>query len=252
MEDLMKFGITLAALVSLALTCTSHAAEIKLLGAGATQESLLELFPEFQRSSGNTVAAKWSGSVDIKKRVTAGEVYDVVTLPSPDIDVLIQEGKLVPESRADLMKSGIGLAVRTGTQKPDVFSSDSLKKTLLAVKSIGYSTGASGTYLQQLLQRMGIAEQVKPKMKQTPSGVTVGSIVASGEVELGVQQVSELIHFPGIVYIGPLPADIQQVTVFSAAILTVAGQSLAARELVKFLTSPVSAAVIKKHGMEPG
>ena len=248
----MKLGITLAALVSLVLTCTSDAAEIKLLGAGATKESLVELIPEFQRTSGNIVALTWSGSVDIRKRVAAGEVYDVVTVPSPDIDALIREGKIVPGSRADLMKSGIGFAVRAGISKPDVSSTEAVKKTLLAAKTIGYSTGASGIYLEQLLQRMGIAEQVKPKMKQTPSGVTVGSIVASGEVALGVQQVSELIHFPGIDYVGPLPADIQQVTVFSAGILTAAKQPAAARELVTFLSSPTAAPVITKHGMQPG
>ncbi len=123
---------------------------------------------------------------------------------------------------------------------------------MLAVKSVGYSTGASGVYLEQLFQRMGIAEQVKSKLKQTPSGVTVGSIIASGEVELGFQQVSELIHSPGIDYVGPLPAAIQQVTVFSAGIHSGAKQPAAARDLVKFLTSPAAAPVIKKHGMEPG
>ncbi|MGA8899535.1 molybdate ABC transporter substrate-binding protein [Bradyrhizobium sp.] len=126
------------------------------------------------------------------------------------------------------------------------------EKDVLAVKSVGYSTGASGVYLEQLFQRMGIAEQVKSKLKQTPSGVTVGSIIASGEVELGFQQVSELIHSPGIDYVGPLPAAIQQVTVFSAGIHSGAKQPAAARDLVKFLTSPAAAPVIKKHGMEPG
>jgi molybdate transport system substrate-binding protein len=155
-------------------------------------------------------------------------------------------------SRKDLMKSGVGVAVRAGAPKPDIGSSEALKKTLLAAKSIGYSTGPSGIHVVGLIERMGITDQVKSKLKQTPSGVRIGTIIASGEAEIGFQQVSELIHEPGIDYLGPLPADVQKITVYSAGIHSEAKQPDAAKELIKVFTVPAAAAVIKMHGMEPG
>ena len=143
-------------------------------------------------------------------------------------------------------------AVRAGAPKPDISSSEALKKTLLAAKSIGYSTGPSGVYVMSLLERMGIADQVKSKLKQTPSGVRIGTIIANGEAEIGFQQISELIHEPGVDYLGPLPAEVQNITIYSAGIHSGAKQPEAAKELVKALTGPVAAPVIKKHGMEPG
>jgi molybdate transport system substrate-binding protein len=142
--------------------------------------------------------------------------------------------------------------VRAGAPKPDISSTEALKQTLLAAKSIGYSTGPSGVYVVSLFERMGIANAVKSKLKQVPSGVRIGSIIASGEAEIGFQQVSELIHAPGVDYVGSLPADVQKVTVFSAGIHSGAKQPEAAKELVKVLTAPGAAQVIKTHGMEPG
>ena len=194
----------------------------------------------------------FSGTADIKKRMAAGEVYDVVIVSGPDIDAFIQQGKMAAGSRKDLMKSGVGVAVRAGAPKPDIGSSEALKKTLLAAKSIGYSTGPSGIHVVGLIERMGITDQVKSKLKQTPSGVRIGTIIASGEAEIGFQQVSELIHEPGIDYLGPLPADVQKITVYSAGIHSEAKQPDAAKELIKVFTVPAAAAVIKMHGMEPG
>ena len=194
----------------------------------------------------------WSGTADIKKRMAAGEVYDVVIVGAPDIDAFIKLGKMVAGSRTDLMKSGVGVAVRAGAPKPDISSSEALKQTLLAAKSIGYSTGPSGDYVVSLIERMGIADQIKSKLKQVPSGARIGSIITSDEAEIGFQQISELIHAPGVDYVGPLPADVQKITVYSAGIHSGATQPKAAKELVKGLTGPVAAPVIKKHGMEPG
>lgn len=241
-----------AATASLFLSYAASAAEIKVLASGATKEVYLDLIPQFEQRSGNKAVTTWSGTADIKKRIAAGEVYDVVVAAAPDIDSFIQQGKMVAGSRTDLMKSGVGVGVRAGAPKPDISSSEALKKTLLAAKSIGYSTGPSGVYVQSLLERMGIADQVKSKLKQTPSGVRIGTIITSGEAEIGFQQISELIHEPGVDYIGPLPADVQKITVFSAGIHSGASQPEAAKELVKALTGPVAAPVIKKHGMEPG
>ena len=143
------------------------------------------------------------------------------------------------------------MAVRAGAPKPDIHSTEALKKTLLAAKSIGYSTGPSGVYLADLFRRLGIADQIQSKLKQTPTGVFVGGIIASGEVEIGFQQVSELAHFPGIDYVGPLPADIQNVTVFSSGMQIGAKSVDAARAWITFLRSPAAAAVFRSKSMEP-
>jgi len=176
---------------------------------------------------------------------------DLVIVGGSDIDAFIQQGKIVPGSRTDLMKSGIGVAVRAGSPKPDIGSSEALKKTLLAAKSIGYSTGPSGLHMVSLFERMGIADQIKPKLKQVPSGVQVDSIIVNGEAEIGFQQISELLHSPGLDYIGPLPSEVQKITVYSAGIHSGAKQPDAAKALVKSLATPTAAVVIKKYGMEP-
>jgi len=248
----MKLALIVAAAATLLLSGMARAAEINVLASGATKEAYLDLVPQFEKSSEHKVVTTWSGTVDIKKRIAAGEVYDLIIVAGPEIDAFTQQGKIVPGSRVDLMKSGVGIAVRAGAPKPDISSSEALKKTLLAAKSIGYSTGPSGVYVASLFERMGIADQIKLKLNQTSSGVAVGSIIANGEAEIGFQQVSELIHFPGVDYIGPLPADVQKTTVFSAGIHSGAKQPEATKALVKFLTSPAAAPVIEKHGMEPG
>jgi len=150
------------------------------------------------------------------------------------------------------MKSGVGVAVRAGASKPDIGSSEALKKTLLAAKSIGYSSGPSGDHVLNLIERMGIADQVKPKMKQVPSGSRISTMIESGDAEIGFQQISELIHEKGINYLGPLPSELQKITVFSAGLPTGANEPEAAKALVKALTAPNAATVIKAYGMEPG
>jgi molybdate transport system substrate-binding protein len=248
----MKIGVIAIGAASLLLSQAGNAAEIKVLASGAIKEAYLELIPQFEKASEHKVVTTWAGTVDIKKRMAAGEVFDLVIVASPELEAFIQEGKMVAGSRADLVRSGVGVAVRAGAPKPDIGSAEALKKALLAAKSIGYSTGPSGVYLASLFERMGIADAVKPKLKQTQPGVLVGSIIASGEAEIGFQQVSELIHVPGIDFIGPLPADVQKITVFSAGIHSGAKEPEAAKGLVKFLTAPAAAPVFKKHGLEPG
>jgi molybdate transport system substrate-binding protein len=164
----------------------------------------------------------------------------------------LKDGKLVPGSRADLAKSGVAVGVKAGAPKPDISSTEALKKTLLAAKSIGYSTGPSGNIVLRLFERLGVLDRIKPKMKQTPTGVFVGSIIASGDVEIGFQQVSELSQFAGVDYVGPLPADIQEYTTFSSGILKGTKQAEPARALVRFLTAPEAAPIYRKRGMEPG
>jgi molybdate transport system substrate-binding protein len=149
------------------------------------------------------------------------------------------------------MKSAVGVAVRAGAPKPDISSPQAVKNMLLAAKSIGYSTGPSGNHVVSLIERFGITDQIKPKLRQVPTGVRIETIIATGEAEIGFQQISELIRAPGIDYIGPLPSDIQRITVYSAGIHANARQPEAARALVKSLTGGSAAPVIKHHGMEP-
>jgi molybdate transport system substrate-binding protein len=230
----------------------ANAAEIKVLSTQATEEAYRELVPQFEQASGHKVTTVFTGTLDANKRLAAGESYDLLIMSAPSIDEHIKGGKVVSGSRVDLAKSGVGVAVKPGAPKPDISTTEALKKALLAAKSIGYSTGPSGVYMIGLFQRLGIADEVKPKLKQTPTGVFVGSIIASGEAEIGFQQVSELSHFAGIDYIGPLPADIQQFTTFASGIMAGAKEADAAKALVKFITSPTAAAAYKKRGMEPG
>jgi molybdate transport system substrate-binding protein len=236
----------------LAGTTLTQAAEITVLSTQATEQSHRELLPQFEKATGNTVKISYTGTLDAKKRIAAGEHFDVLMMSSPDIDAFVADGTLAPGSRVDLAKSGVGVGVKAGAPKPDISTTEAFKKTLLAAKSIGYSTGPSGVYVIGLFDRLGIADQVKPKLKQTPTGVFVGTITASGEVEIGIQQVSEMSQYPGVDYVGPLPADIQRMTVFSSGIAAKAKEPVAAKALIKYVTSPEAAATYKKRGMEPG
>ncbi len=229
-----------------------HAAEIKVLSTQATEEAYRELVPQFEKASGHKVTTIFTGTLDANKRLAAGETYDLLIMSAPSIEEHIKAGRLASGSRVDLAKSGVGVGVKAGAPKPDISTTEALKKTLLATKSIGYSTGPSGVYMLSLFQRLGIADEVKGKLKQTPTGVFVGSIIASGEAEIGFQQVSELSHFNGVDYVGPLPADVQHFTTFSSGIMAAAKEADAAKALVKFLTAPQAASAFTKRGMEPG
>jgi molybdate transport system substrate-binding protein len=244
-------AIVIAAAVAL-LSGACGAAEIKVLSTQATEEAYKELVPQFEKQTGHKVTTIFTGTLDVQKRLAAGETYDIIIMAGPAIDDYIKSGKIVAGSRADLAKSGVGVAVRAGAPKPDISSTEALKKTLLAAKSIGYSTGPSGVYLASLFARLGVAEQVAPKLKQTPTGVFVGTLVASGAAEIGFQQVSELSTFPGVDFVGPLPAAVQQTTTFSSGIQAGAKEADAARAWVAFLTAPSAAAAYKKRGLEPG
>jgi molybdate transport system substrate-binding protein len=230
----------------------ANAADIRVLSSNAIKEAYLELVPQFEQASGHRVATTWAPTVEIMQRMAAGETFDLVIMAAEGIHKLTQDGKLVAGTRVDLVKSGIGIAVRQGAQKPDVSSSEAVKQALLAAKSIGYSTGPSGVYLAKLFERLGVADEIKHKVKVSTPGVPVGTFVASGEVEIGLQQISELLPVKGIDYLGPLPADIQHTTTFAGALHTGAKETEAAKALVKFLTAPAAVPVIKSKGLEPG
>src|SRR5688572_3737464 len=243
--------VTMVIAVSLLPAVGAQAAEISVIAAGATREVYEAVAPDFEKHTGHKALVTWSGTAGINQKLAGGEVYDVVIVSAATVDRFIQHGKLAAGSRVDLMKSGVGAGVRAGAPKPDISSSAALKSALLAAKSVGYSTGPSGTHIVSVIERMGIADQIKPKMKQVPTGGRIGTMIASGEVDIGFQQVSELIHEPGVDYIGPLPPDVQNTTVYAAGVHAQAKQPDAAKLLIKALTTPEAAAAIRKHGMDP-
>src|SRR6476646_2501107 len=248
--DMRTASIIAAAAASL-LSAELTAAEINVISTQATQEAYLELVAQFEKASGHKVKTLFNGTLNVQKRLADGEPYDLIIMAGPAIDEQIKLGRAAAGSRVDLAKSGTGLSVRRGAPKPDIGSADALKKTLLAAKSIGYSTGPSGLYMLSVFEKLGIADQVKGKLRQTPSGVFVGTLIANGEAQVGFQQISELVHFGGIDYVGPLPGDLQRMTTFSAGVHSGAKERDAAKALVKFLTAPAAAPVIRKHGLEP-
>jgi molybdate transport system substrate-binding protein len=247
----MKAKLIAAAACGLLLSGAVQAAELKVLASGAVKEAYTELIPQFEKSSGHKVAITWAGTVDIKKKIGAGETYDVVVVAAPEIDGFIKDGKVAAGSKVDLVKSGVGVAVKAGAPKPDVSSGDALKKALVAAKSVGYSQGPSGVYMQSLFEKMGIADQVKAKAKITTPGVPVATLIRGGEAEIGFQQVSELIHEQGIDFLGALPNDIQQITTFSGGIHSASKEQAAAKALQAFLTAPARVDTLKKHGLSP-
>lgn len=228
----------------------SSANTIKVMASGAIKEAFAELAPQFERASGHTVVATWTGGVDIVKRVSAGEPTDLVFQAASAIDGLIRLGKLAPGSRVDIATSWVAVAVKAGAPRPDIASREAFQRTMLAANSIAYSTGPSGVYLIELFKRMGIADAIAHKVAQI-KGEPVGAAVARGEAEIGFQQMSELLPVAGIDIIGPLPAEIQQVTTFSAGLHAHTQVAGAARELIRFLKSPAAHAVIRAKGMEP-
>jgi molybdate transport system substrate-binding protein len=248
----MKRPFIIATAATLMVSTLTNAAEINVLSTQATEEAYRELIPQFEKATGHKVTTVFTGTLGAQKRLADGESYDMIIMSAPSIDAQTKAGKVIAGSRIDIAKSGVGVGVPKGAPKPDISTTEALKKTLLAAKSIDYSTGPSGVYMVSLFEKLGLADQVKDKLKQTPTGVFVGTIIASREVELGFQQVSELSNFPGVDYVGPLPADVQNTTVFSAGMIVDAKEAEAAKALVKYLTSPEAGSAFKKRGMEPG
>jgi len=217
----------------------------------ATRQVLAELCSAYEQVSGDTIAIESVGGVDAARRVQAGEPFDVVVLASNAIDTLITAGRIDPASKLDLVNSGVAVAVRSGAPRPDIGSEAAVKSAVLGARNLSYSTGPSGVQLARLFERWGIAEQIAGRIVQAPPGVPVGTLVARGEVELGFQQLSELMHLDGIDVLGPLPPAIQIVTTFSAGVCVRSAQADAARRLLEFMRSPAAAEAKRRHGMEP-
>jgi len=229
----------------------AESAEIRLLASGAVKDAYRELLPGFEKASGHTVSAAWSNTTDIRKRVAGDELADLVILGNNSTEALIHDGRLVASTRTAFAKSGIYVAVRAGAPAPDIGSADALKRTVLAAKSVAYSSGASGTYIVTMLQKLGIYDEVRAKASVMKPNEPVGGSVARGDAEIGFHQLSELIPVKGIDIVGPLPPELQETTVFSGALHSAAKEPDAAGALIRFLTTPDAAATLKKHGLEP-
>jgi molybdate transport system substrate-binding protein len=222
---------------------------MRVLSSLAIKEAYLELLLSFEQQTKTTVETEWLGMVDIMKRVKAGESADMVIASQKALGELKSLGKVA--TVVDLATSGVAVAVKKGAKRPDIGSAEAVKRALRAAKSIAYSSGPSGVYLQELFQKWGIADELKAKSTQTPPGTAVGPLMAGGQAELGFQQMSELLPIPGIDIIGPLPAEIQVITTFSGGVPAGAKNADAARSWLAFLTSPQAAPVLRRHGMEP-
>ena len=218
----------------------------------ATRQVLADLSEAWQAQGGEPVQIESVGGVDAAQRVQSGdEAFDVVFLASGAIDKLQAAGRVLPGSKVDLVLSSTAVAVPAAAQQPDISTEDAVRAAVLAAPSIGYSTGPSGVALQKLFERWGIADAIKPRIVQARPGVPVGSLVASGEVALGFQQLSELIHVAGIQIVGSLPSAIAIDTVFSAGVVTGSANAEAVQRLLAFMASPEAAAAKRRQGMEP-
>jgi molybdate transport system substrate-binding protein len=219
-----------------------------MVSSMATREVLAELASMYQRVTSQPVSSEAAGGVDVARRVQAGEAVDVVVLAGDAIDKLIAEGKVLAGSRVDIVKSGVAVAVRAGAHRPVIDSEDAVKRAVLAAKTLSYSTGPSGVYLEKMFARWGILDDIRSRIVVPPPGIPVASLVADGRAELGFQQLSELMNRPGIEVIGPLPPAIQSLTTFSGGIAVACSQPEAARALLAYLASPATADVKQKFG----
>ena len=225
---------------------------IRIISSMATRQLLGDLLEQYrQQNPGQEVELVSVGGVDAARRVQAGEAFDIVALAANAIDKLTAEGHVVAGSRSDLVHSGVAVAVRAGSPRPDIADEAALKAAVLAASTLGYSTGPSGVQLARLFEHWGIAEQIAERVVTAPPGVPVGSLVAQGAVELGFQQLSELMNLEGIALLGPLPPEVQIVTTFSAGLASASVQAEAARALIAFLASPATAEVKRRNGMDP-
>ncbi|RLJ65238.1 substrate-binding domain-containing protein [Sulfurisoma sediminicola] len=218
----------------------------------ATRQVLAELAGAYRQQNDVEVAFESVGGVDAAKRVQAGEPFDVVVLAADAIDKLVAAGRVVPDSRADLVRSPVAIAVRAGGPQPDIGSEDALRRAVLSARTIGYSTGPSGTELLKLFERWGVVEAVRDRVVQAPPGVPVARLAADGAVELGFQQFSEMMHAPGIAVLGTMPPGCEIISTFTAGLCVASSQPAAGRDLIAFMASPAAADAKRRHGMEPG
>jgi molybdate transport system substrate-binding protein len=248
--------VVLGALVGAAMGSAgaATAAELKVLSAGAFKQIVVALAPEFEKATGHKLVIENETVGALVKQIEGGERFDVTFLSPGAVDDLIKKGKIAEGSRVNIARVGVGVMVKDGAPKPDIGSVDAFKQALLAAKSVAYidpaSGGSSGIYVAKLLDQLGIADQIKPKAKLKQGGY-VADLIVSGEAELGVHQISEIVPVKGVTLVGPLPKEIQNYTTYAAGISAAPGDAEGAKALVKFLTGPRTGELLKQKGMEP-
>ena len=241
---------------TLLLAAGASAAEVRVMISGGLTAAFNALVPEYERQAGDKVLVAYGPSMGttvnaIPVRLERGEPVDVLIMVGYALGDLARQGKVIADSRVDLANAPIGVAVKAGAPKPDIGSADAVKRALLAAKSVAYSDSASGVYIStEMFRKLGIENEMKDKARKIPA-TPVGEIVAKGEAEIGFQQIAELKPVAGIDIVGPLPADLQKITVFSAGVAAGSKEPEAGRALIRFLTSPVASAEIVRSGMEP-
>jgi molybdate transport system substrate-binding protein len=232
---------------------TAQAAEVKILTAGAMKAVVLELVPQFEKETGHKAVVDNDTAGGLAKRIDGGEPFDLAIITPGVLGDLAKKGKVVGDSRVNVARVGVGIVVKEGAPLPDVSSVDAFKRALIAAKSVAYidpaSGGSSGIYLTGLFDKLGIAADIKPKAKLKQGGY-VAELIANGEAELGLHQISEILPVKGVKLVGPLPAEIQNYTTYAAAVGAEAKQPDAARALIKLLTGSPAESVLKGRGME--
>jgi molybdate transport system substrate-binding protein len=243
------FGIGLSVM---AQGSVAQSAELKIFGSRVTKMMMADVGPGFERSTGFTPVVVTDVAAVMKRRVEGGEPFDLAVLVDFQTDDLIKTGKLAADSRANIMKAGIGVAVKRGAPKPDISTVEAFKRTLLEAKSITYlKEGASTLHLVKVFAQLGIVDALKAKTVQ-PMTESVSEAVAAGEIELGIIVIPNILSVPGAELVGPIPPELQSYVVFTAAVSAQSANQRAARDLIKLLTSPAAVPLIKAKGMEPG
>jgi molybdate transport system substrate-binding protein len=237
--------------ILLSQVIAANAAEIKVLSTHAALEVVSELGAQFERSTGHKLSVSYDPANIIKREIENGSAFDIAIVTRGVLDDLTREGKIAADSRSDLGRSGLGVAVREGALKPDISTVDGFKHALLSAKSLVRSTeGTSGIYFDKLVERLGIADEMRSKIKLGPSG-RLAEFVARGEVEMAVQQVSALLPVRGSQFVGPFPPELQLYTIFSAGVSSTSDNREAAEAFIKYLTAPAAALLLKSKGLEP-
>ena len=248
------FALGLAAALAFAGPAPTQAAELKVLTAGAFKQVVLALVPDFEKQTGHKVTVDNGTAGELQKRIEGGEAFDVAVITPAVIDALTEKGRLAAGSRVNLASVGIGVVVKEGVPKPDIATVDAFKRALLAAKTVAYidpkSGGTTGIYFEKLIDRLGVGDAVRARAKLKMGGY-VADLIVSGEAELGIHQISEIVPVKGAVLVGPLPKEIQNVTTYAAGLSATAKDKDAAQALIKMFSGPAAAALLKSKGMEP-
>jgi molybdate transport system substrate-binding protein len=253
----MRINRTACAAIGLALLGIplrapgAHAAEITLLCSNGIKTVVEELVPQFEKTTGHTVAISFNLAAVLKRQIEAGEPFDLAILTPAMVDDLIKQGRVAADTRTTIARTGLAIMIRSGARRPNIRTADAFKRALLDAKSIAYAReGASGVFFADLIQRLGVADALKAKSTLTATGEEVGQRVARGDVELGVLPVSEILPVKGVELLGAFPADIQSYIVMVAGVSAATRHEAAAKDFIAFLTAPVALPVIKAKGME--